>query len=221
MSKRLPAFFLLLLMACNSADREAKNGAPTGPERAGGQVNPAEEAALSPIPSPLAPTLAFLQAQDSTFDPDRFATTGIESADSLFSQQQSEESLRPFRPYLIYNGDSTLALDLYSYNVLLSQKDGKDVGEPGEPDSEVALIDLRRMTRTRLLFGGPSMAVLDGAWTGPQTVQVVAADMIDLQRGIPYVFIFDLRKGEKRILEYPEAIALRPSLYTAGRLQVK
>ncbi len=62
-----------------------------------------------------------------------------------------------YAPLYIYSEDSTRAIDIDSYHLVLEKRDNGELFSPGrEADMEAALIDLERGVRERLLFCGPS-----------------------------------------------------------------
>jgi|GEM_PF-1661553 len=60
-----------------------------------------------------------------------------------------------YAPLYVYSADSTLAIDLDSYHLVINRRNDGSLYSPGrEADMEVALIDLEAGLRTRLLFCG-------------------------------------------------------------------
>src|SRR5215217_1777480 len=58
----------------------------------------------------------YLKKQDSTFSEDSFLLSGENKVETVPPAPIDSAKLKPFHKYLIYNSDSSLALDLYSYN---------------------------------------------------------------------------------------------------------
>jgi hypothetical protein len=115
----------------------------------------------------------FLREQDSTFSSELFeeaATTDIPDSTAL---KIEEDELLPYFPYLLFNRDSSFALDLVTYNYLPSEKNGITTMEEQGPDYEVALINMKKNERTRLLFFGTMGTVMDATWENPNTVIMV------------------------------------------------
>ncbi len=80
----------------------------------------------------------------------------------------------PFLPFYIFSPDSTRAIDLDSYHLVLEEGDDGSLYSPGrEADMEVGLIDLTEGLRTRILFCGPS-CVFEEAGFDPKGTVIVA-----------------------------------------------
>jgi hypothetical protein len=122
------------------------------------------------------PTLYnFLHSQDSSFSMEGFqggmSATRPDSSDS--SQDTSRLDL--FYPFLLFNSDSSKALDLVSYNYVAQVKNGKTELEEAGPDYEAALIDFRTGKRKQLLFFGTMGTVLDAKWLDQNTILMAGA----------------------------------------------
>ncbi len=69
-----------------------------------------------------------------------------------------------YKPLLKYSPDSTMFIDLDSYNIKIERNKGKLTGIEVGPDTEVSLIDTKDKKKTRLVFLGPGSSVEDGSW---------------------------------------------------------
>ncbi len=87
----------------------------------------------------------------------------------------SRQFFKAYETVLIWNADSSKILDIGSYGSVPVERGGEIVLEGGEPDNEVALIDLPERKRYRLFFAGPSAEVLDGKWVDKQTVMFITS----------------------------------------------
>src|SRR6476620_2915680 len=65
---------------------------------------------------------AFYQQQDASFPKAGFEGGELERKDSLISTPIYKSQLLPFRSYLVFNDDSTKAIDFVSYNYVLVNK---------------------------------------------------------------------------------------------------
>jgi uncharacterized protein YcfL len=75
---------------------------------------------------------------------------------------------------LRWSPDSNYVLDLGTYGAVKTKdKNGKTKIESGEVDTEVALLDLRSKTRYRLMFFGPSTAIVDGRWLDSSNMAIL------------------------------------------------
>ncbi len=67
--------------------------------------------------------------------------------------------------FFVYNPDSSLAIDLDSYHLVLERADDGSLYSPGrEVDSEVTLIVFEESMRQRILFCGPSCVFEEAAF---------------------------------------------------------
>lgn len=110
---------------------------------------------------------------------------------------------------LVYNADSTLAVDIYSYNTIIEQTaSGLREARGGEPDQEVAVIDCRKKTRTRLLFCGPACSFQRAGWMDEETVAVMGLTDEDGDGTfVASVWRINTRTGETVVYEYPQPVA--------------
>ncbi len=73
----------------------------------------------------------------------------------IYEFSLSEDDM--YAPLYIYSEDSSRAIDIDSYHLVLERTDKGELFSPGrEADMEAALIDLNKGVRKRLLFCGPS-----------------------------------------------------------------
>jgi len=79
--------------------------------------------------------------------------------------QVPEGFVKNYSPLLRWSPDSTLILDFGSHgSLIVPNKKGHPHLEKGEPETEIALVDMEHNQRTRLLYVGPSAKILDGLW---------------------------------------------------------
>ncbi len=81
--------------------------------------------------------------------------------------------LADYAKFLYWSPDSTKILDIGSYGFLALNDSSGTRLVAGEPDSEVAIIDREHNRRKRLIFGGPSMNILNGKWINHSEVVVL------------------------------------------------
>jgi hypothetical protein len=95
--------------------------------------------------------------------------------DSLLTEKFTADSsfVKNYRSILRWSPDSAFILDIGSYgSVLVKDANGDYNVEAGEPDTEVALIDLSKKERKRLLMAGPSSNITDGKWVNNNVLLV-------------------------------------------------
>lgn len=149
---------------------------------------------------------AYLQSQDSSFSADKFEGGEMEIKDSLAPTKIDTGHLAPYKPYLVYNSDSSRAIDLVSYSYVISKKNGKTVIEHGGPDTEVALLDLGNNTRKRILFLGSSGTVLQAKWENDTAIAIAGAQEVEEGKIRPSVWRYDLATGTMELYQYSDAI---------------
>ena len=118
----------------------------------------------------------FAKERAAGFDWNKFKLVEVWTEDSalISSFTPSPEFLQNYGPYLKYARDSSMALDLDSYNInIVTDKNGGKRGQEMGPDTEVSLIDFENKEKQRLVFVGPSGSVEDGGWLDEETIVLV------------------------------------------------
>ena len=164
------------------------------------------------------PLFSFYETNDSSFQEDNFNLAIMDSMSLMAPQAIDEASLKPYYPYLVYNSDSSRAIDLYSYNVMLSQQNGKMVANASGPDTEIAVVDFKNKTRQRILFTGPSFIIHDGKWINDHTLSLIGGEVIDEEKFSPSVWLMDLDKQTMKVLDYADTLSLKHTAYKTSRL---
>jgi len=124
-----------------------------------------EAAALQPINLTFPELYQYFKSQDSSFVAGGFeeGETVVKPDSAAFKMDSAE--LKTFSPYLLFNADSSYAIDLVSYNFYPQKRKGEIKMQEMGPDFEAALIDMKTKDRKRLLFFGASGAnILDAKW---------------------------------------------------------
>lgn len=149
---------------------------------------------------------ALLNRYDSSFSAERFGEEERATMQTSEAYPIEEARLQPYKPLLIYNADSTLAIDLFSYNYLLSRRGGTTYAQAGEPDTEVALIDFKENKRRRLLYVGPSFSILDAKWLDTEEVAIAGAEVISDQQIKPIIWKISLPEDKMETEFYTDTI---------------
>jgi hypothetical protein len=116
--------------------------------------------------------------QQTTLSWDRFKLVSFWAEDSLLKTDTpaSADFYSKYASVLRWSPDSTYVLDIGSYGaVLLKNKEGKEVVAAGEPDSEVSLLFPKENKKTRVLFGGPSLHILNASWADSSQVAMLGS----------------------------------------------
>ena len=144
----------------------------------------------------IAPVAQVFTSLDSGFNAGSFYESGIDSLQLTQLAKIDSGNLEEFVPYLIYNADSTLAIDPYSYNYVIQDRNGtKKVSQAG-PDVEIALIDIKQNTRRRLWFGGPSTAILDAKWKNKNELWLSGIESLDTAGYQPFILAINVTNNQ-------------------------
>jgi hypothetical protein len=147
----------------------------------------------------------YLQSQDSNFSSTRFEGGEMETADvPEFELDQALE--KKYRPYFIFNSDSSLAIDLVMYNYVLTERNGKTILEEGGPDFDAGLIDYKKRTRRQILFFGTMGSLLDARWENDHTVLMAGIMEMEGDSVRPALWRYDLQQKRREVYRYPEMI---------------
>jgi hypothetical protein len=217
MKKLLILSAVLYLSACNN------NNKPEIPEDDEPEeiIEKNETTILNKAKEDFSELFTFYHSKDSSFTADRFSEPSLDTLPPLAPHPLEEESIKPYYPYLIYNADSSKAIDLYSYNIMLSDRNGKITGEAGGPDTEIGLVDLRNKTRQRLLFVGPSSTIHDASWIGDSSVAIAGGEILEDGKFKPAVWVISLNRNTMQYLDYPEGIKMKPADYKDKRINIR
>mgnify|MGYP003576390971 CR=1 FL=1 len=126
------------------------------------------------------------------FGPDSLERTTVDTVVAIDNTTMEEERFEEFRPYFVYSPDSSQVVDMVSYgNFLHKGKNGKVVLEAGEPDTEVAIVDVQTKKRERILFTGPSTIVKEAVWINDHTVLIAGGTYNEQNRLLPVIWRYD------------------------------
>jgi hypothetical protein len=148
----------------------------------------------------------YLSQQDSSFSVSKFDSSSGTPLDSTQAFPLNKKKLQPFSDYLIYNTDSSLAIDLYSYNYVPVQRNGTTVLEQGEPDTEVALIDTKTNTRRRIFFTGPGTSVQQAKWENDHTIFLAGVEETATDAVKPLLWKINLADKTMEIYNYRDTL---------------
>lgn len=138
-----------------------------------------------------------------------------EKVDSTAKGKNWQQYLQKYSPYLSFSPDSSYAIDLFSYNILLEKDSHGDLKAlTGDPDMQASLVNLKDKTRQRLLFVGPSSGFDDAVWTSPKTLYIVGKTKQDNDSTqIPVIWEYHLDNKVLRTYQYSEPIELKDDDY--------
>lgn len=209
------ALISVLLAACNNTDNVVKTGK---------EQDTLEEAVvdseLAAVKQSFPQLFQYLKKQDSTFSEDSFLLAGENKVESIPPAPIDSARLKPFQKYFIYNSDSSLALDLYSYNYIAITSNGQSRMEEAGPDAEAAVIDFKKGIRRRIFFGGPSQMLWDAKWTKPDELLLIGAESHGDSAVIPTIWQVNLKDTAMQVFAYQGEIKADMSGYTAQKLDM-
>jgi hypothetical protein len=167
----------------------------------------------------LFPELVLLYQQDPSFTLNNFNSKGSEDSLMTFpGRPLLPELLSVYGPLFIYNSDSSLAIDLYSYNYIPVNKENGTKWERGEADTEVALIDLVQKKQNRIFFAGPSYTILDARWIDKNIIALAIAAITDDQKIQPGLIKINLQTQTRQMVEYNDTLQVDISRYTDNKI---
>lgn len=115
----------------------------------------------------------YARKQVTGFDWSKFRMTSSWKEDSLLVSpfKPDKDFYSSYGPFLKYSPDSSLFIDLDSYNIDISKDPkGRYMGQELGPDCEVGLVNMEEGTRTRLVFLGPGGSIEDALWLDNNTL---------------------------------------------------
>lgn len=125
-----------------------------------------------------------------------FHLVNVWKEDTLFTTpfRPSEEYFKSYGRFIKYSSDSTMFIDLDSYNIRITQlENGTYTGEELGPDTEVSLVDLQDNLKKRLIFMGPGGGIEDGGWLDSQTIVLAGTQPgADGSTTVPVIFKYHI-----------------------------
>ncbi|MGZ5135860.1 MAG: hypothetical protein ACXWCG_11950 [Flavitalea sp.] len=107
----------------------------------------------------------------STF---RMVTSSHEESLLVSPFQPDKSFYENYRGFLKYSPDSSMFVDIDSYNIEIHQdKNGWVSSIEKGPDTEVSLVNLAEKNKTRLVFLGPGNGVEDASWIDDRTILLI------------------------------------------------
>ena len=197
--KKLFAFLLFALAFASCADNDATSTEREQPEAA---VEVPRSVVLEPLKK-----LVLLQKENPSFLADNFSDFFPAGAmDTTAARRLEKERVMRYASYLIYNKDSSLALDTYSYSHFFLPGKGDQGLKSGSPDTELAVVNFKEDTRQRIAYFGPSYTLLDAGWKDNSTVLVAVGAITGENKIHPEVWELSLQQFSKKISAYPDTL---------------
>ncbi|TCZ70482.1 hypothetical protein [Flaviaesturariibacter aridisoli] len=202
---------LIVLAACNASDN---SDAPASSDTLVTKAH--DEQPVETQATALTALFSVMKGVDAGFDPKNFsafADDGSLAPDTLRFDRREFEN---WKPWLLYNADSSRAIDLVSYNYTIERRGGRAVLEGAGPDMQIAALDFPKGTRRQLLFAGPGALSLDAVWSDPHTVLLAQAQLEGRGQDRTYRYRvllhkYDLASGRRWTSTYPTLLTGNPA----------
>ncbi len=203
MKKNFLAFaaFALFLLSCNNSDETHPS------ENLPDSMIIDEVVTVPPVDQTFPELYRYLSSSGNDFSNAEFEGGETEMKTDTTVHQIEPRMLDPFREYLIYNADSSYAIDPVTYNYIPVKQRGKTVLAAGGPDFELGLINLKNNTRRQLLFFGTMGTVLDAKWQDANTVMIAGAREISGDSLRPVIWRYDVPADTWHMYTYKEMIS--------------
>ena len=209
--KFIPFLLTMAIVACNSSSNKEEK--ETIEEQEVPYMDPVKQEINSAFPA----TYQFFSTQDSSFDASKFQQMSSQVVNS--PDLKLSDAIKSYSPLFVYNADSSFAIDLYSYNVILRKRNGKTTVNHAGPDTEVALIDLKNKTRKRIYFGGSSSAIVDAKWINNEEFFLLTGEIIDQSKFQPRLLQYKLTDNSEKEFVYSDTLQLNIGEYIDRRLE--
>lgn len=201
MKKLIYSAFILFLVGCNNSaeNKEAGDISQEEMEEVIEESPEIEQAKIS-----FQQLFSFYELKDSSHSLQNYQG-GTSKLQDTITFPLSKEDIEDFKPLLVFNSDSSKAIDLFSYGYFaIKTPEGYKI-EGGEPDSELAIIDLKNNTRQRLLFLGPSYGFTDAKFSNNK-IFVTGYEVTDEGKIKPIIWEFDLDQKQMKTMMYENTL---------------
>ena len=195
----LPILFLVLLSigSCRQKGGQEASEESSSPPSSPLSYREGDTLRLNPGGAPnLAAWFAFYSKADPGWRASGFKASGVNIHIDSFERAPdiSAERMRAFAPLFSWSPDSSLCLDLWSYNRLVeSDVDGRPLLAGGGPDQMVVLSDGSGLRRRQVLFNGPMQVTETADWVSKDAF-VMGMLNLDESAGLvtPEILLFNL-----------------------------
>jgi hypothetical protein len=208
----LAAFILMLLSSCSN-----EAGKPDSETKGTAEQAKETKKETSELQHAFPQFFSYLAQQDPSFSVSKFQQSESIPLDSVQAFPLDKKQLKPFSGYLIYNNDRSLAIDLYSYNYVAVQRNGKTVLEQGGPDTEVGLINVKDNTRQRIFFSGPGTSVQQAKWENGNTVFLAGVEETGPDAVKPVLWKINLAEKTMAVYHYGDTLHANVNNYAPAK----
>ena len=150
----------------------------------------------------------FARSKAPAFDWSKFRMMNSWKEDYLYITpfEPAPDYYTTYKPYLKYSPDSSMFIDLDSYNLTIEKdKNGRRIGIESGPDTEVSLVNVKDKKRTRLVFLGPGSSIEDGSWIDNENLFLLGfQETGDSGNKLPVIWRYHLPTRTFFIYEMPD-----------------
>ncbi|KAA2244996.1 hypothetical protein F0L74_03270 [Chitinophaga agrisoli] len=130
---------------------------------------------------------------------DSLVRTNVDTIAALDTITMEADRFEEYKPFFVYSPDSTQVVDMVSYNTIIHKgRDGKIALEGGDPDMEVALVNVQTKKRERILFVGTTTMIIEAVWINNHTILIAGGIYDEHDQLHPVIWKYDT---EQRLLE--------------------
>ena len=143
-----------------------------------------------------------LKKPDALLKDFKYADNWVEDSLVIRKQNLDRDFLKSYEAVLVYSPDQQRVIDMGSYGTVINRnKKGESAISSGEPDVEIAVIDVPSKQRRRIFFSGPGTNVEKGFWMNDSTV-LLAGKSHEQNAEIPMLWLITLSKNSNEITRY-------------------
>jgi hypothetical protein len=140
---------------------------------------------------------------------DSFIESGAPADIYVYPNEINLADYELYKPLLVYNGDSSRFIDAYSYWLILDRDDtGQITARNGEPDVEVAVIDVKTKKRKRIFFCGSTCMIQKAFWLSNDMIAIagMVSENADEQYK-PVVWFVNTTSGSTTQYDYQKTVS--------------
>src|SRR3954468_20629727 len=110
----------------------------------------------------------------------------------LRKQNLDRDFLKSYESVLVYSPNHQKVIDMGTYGTVINKnKNEQNQLQSGEPDTEIAVVDLPSKQRRRIFFSGPGTNIEKGFWMNDSTV-ILAGKAHEENVEIPMIWLVTL-----------------------------
>lgn len=211
----LPKFLLVFFCQCaqNTSEEKIQIDSIKTPEIVVPKISCDSTFPAELLKSGLKRWIDFYKNKYSTFKLTDFKFQRCSKENSLITHEYepSKEYIDLYHTLLVYSPDNTSFIDMDSYNFLLEKdKKGNLIGMGGDPETEVALVNLREHTHTRLFYVGSFTIIEEVSWLNQSTLAIAYLTDEDNENAYrPNITIIDLNMKTFSYFQSPTKIDVK------------